>query len=101
MKFIGVTSCATGIAHSYMAAESLENIAKKMNLDYKVEIQGALGIENKVTENDLKDAKFIVFANDVSITEAERFDDFKEKIIQSSPHEVIRNPEKLIKRLND
>ncbi|GAA3014313.1 PTS fructose transporter subunit IIB [Tetragenococcus solitarius] len=100
VKFIGVTSCATGIAHSYMAAEALENIANKLGLDHKVEIQGALGIENRITEADLRDTEFIIFANDVNITEIERFNSLRDKIIQFSPHEVIRNPKKVEAQIN-
>lgn len=105
MKFIGVTSCATGIAHSYMAAEALENIAKELDFDFKIEIQGALGIENRIDKKDLEDTKVIVFANDVNITDVDRFENFEEKIIRTSPHDAIRHPEtiknKVLESLNN
>lgn len=99
MKFLGITSCATGIAHSYMAAEALEQIAKELKLDYKVEVQGALGIENRIIEEDLKDSLVIVFANDVKISDIERFEGFQDLIIQSSPGEAIRNTESLKEKI--
>lgn len=101
MEFIGITSCATGIAHSYMAAESLENIAKKLGMQSKVEIQGALGIENKIKPNELKNARVIIFANDVSISEVGRFKPFEEITIHTSPHDVIRHPEKVIAQIQE
>lgn len=100
VKFIGITSCATGIAHSYMAAEALENVANRLGLEHKIEIQGALGIENKITQTDLIDAEVIVFANDVNISEIERFNSLKDKVLQFSPHEVIRHPKKVEAKIN-
>lgn len=92
MKIIGITSCANGIAHSYMAAEALENGFKKYtNEKVKVEIQGALGIENRLSASDIADADLIVFANDVGIREKERFDGLEVKIFNTKPHETLKN----------
>ena len=49
-------------------------------------------IENKLKESDIESADLIVFANDVGITKAERFNTYKDKIIKVTPHEVIKNP---------
>lgn len=98
MKIIAITSCATGIAHSYMAAEAIKKVGKKHNCQIKVEIQGALGIENKLSTSEIEEADIIIFANDVTISRLERFSIAKEKIIQMSPHEVIRNPELIFKK---
>lgn len=96
MKVIAITSCATGIAHSYMSAEAIKKICRERDVQCKVEIQGALGIENKLSEEDIKSADLLILANDVGITNAERFDDFpKDKIKKLSPHEVIKNPERI------
>lgn len=48
MKIVAITSCATGIAHTYMAAEALKKFCKKNHHECKVETQGALGIENQL-----------------------------------------------------
>lgn len=94
MFIIAVTSCATGIAHSYMSAEAIKKVCKKYGHTCKVEIQGALGIENKLSSEDIKKADLLVFANDVGISKVERFNDFpKDKIKKLSPHEVIKKPE--------
>lgn len=70
---LAVTACATGIAHTYLAAEALENAASKLNIRIKVEKQGAKGIENKLTKEEIKKAEVIIFATDVSVKEIERF----------------------------
>jgi len=93
MFIIAITSCATGIAHSYMSAEAIKKTCKKNGHTCKVEIQGALGIENKLSPGDIEKADMLIFANDVGISKVERFDDFpKDKIKKISPHEVIKNP---------
>lgn len=53
MKILAVTSCPVGIAHTYMAAESLEKEAIRRWYNIKVETQGSIGIENKITNEDL------------------------------------------------
>ncbi|CUH96039.1 hypothetical protein P22_2127 [Propionispora sp. 2/2-37] len=92
MKVIGVTSCATGVAHTYMAAEAIKKICKERGYDCKVECQGALGIENKLSSSDIAAADLIVFANDVKVSKEERFDDYTAKIFKCTPHQVIQDP---------
>ena len=64
MKVVAVTSCATGIAHTYMAAEAIMKVCKERGYKCKVEKQGALGLEDKLRDRDIKEADLIVFAND-------------------------------------
>ncbi|MDQ0360831.1 PTS fructose transporter subunit IIB [Breznakia pachnodae] len=92
MKVVAITSCATGIAHTYMAAEAIKKICKQKGYDCKVEMQGALGIENKLKDKEIEEADLIVFANDVGISKSERFDAYKDKIKKLTPHAVIQNP---------
>ena len=93
MKVVAVTSCATGIAHTYMAAEAIQKVCKANGHKCKVEKQGALGIEDELKAKDIEEADLIVFANDVGITKAERFKGYEDKILHTKPHEVIKNPE--------
>jgi len=97
MKVVGVTSCATGIAHTYMAADAIQKICKKMGYECKVETQGAVGIENKLSSSDIAAADLIVFANDVQVSKIERFEAYKDKIKKLSPHEVIAHPDVIFK----
>lgn len=93
MKVVAVTSCATGIAHTYMAAQAIEKVCKQKGYACKVEKQGALGIEDGLKDRDIAEADIIVFANDVGISQAGRFDAYRDKVVQTSPHAVISNPE--------
>ena len=97
MKIVAVTACPTGIAHTYMAAARLEKIAKRRGHEIKVETQGAIGIENKLTENDIRQAEIAIFAVDVQIEGLERFNGIK--VIQVRLKEAINNTEPFVKRL--
>jgi PTS system fructose-specific IIB component len=98
MKIVAITSCATGIAHSYMAAEAITKTAKKMGHQVKVEIQGAMGVENALSNADIQSADVIIFANDVGITKSERFTNFNDKIFRTAPHEVIQHPDRILEK---
>ncbi|HNT00529.1 MAG TPA: fructose PTS transporter subunit IIB, partial [Candidatus Saccharicenans sp.] len=67
MKLVAVTACPTGIAHTYMAAEQLERVARKLGLSIKVETQGAMGIENELDPDDIKEAAAVILAAGISI----------------------------------
>ena len=56
MKVVGVTACPTGVAHTYMSAEALVLAGEKYGIDVKIETQGTAGIENNLTEEDIKEA---------------------------------------------
>lgn len=69
---LAVTACPTGIAHTYMAAKSLEDAAKKMGIKIKVETNGASGIKNKLTKEEIDNARCVIIAADKKV-EMERF----------------------------
>ncbi|GAB6099566.1 fructose-specific PTS transporter subunit EIIC [Halanaerocella petrolearia] len=69
-KILAVTSCPTGIAHTFMAAEALEEAAKKKDLDIKVETRGAEGVENELTSQDIQEAEAIIVAADTDVETA-------------------------------
>jgi len=73
MKFVAVTACPTGIAHTYMAAEQLEKTAKKLGHAIKVETQGAMGIENELSQAEIDAADTAIFAADIAVEKPERF----------------------------
>ena len=70
---IAVTACPTGIAHTFMAAEKIKEAAKEMGLDVKVETNGQIGVENKLTKDDIERAVGIIVAADKKV-EIARFD---------------------------
>lgn len=95
MKLLGVTSCPTGIAHTYMAAESLQMAAKEINVDIKVETHGSIGVENEITEKDLKGAHAVIIAADTKIDKTK----FKGlPIVEGTVQDAIKNPGELIDR---
>src|SRR5207244_8102120 len=72
MKIGAVTSCPTGIAHTYMAAESLEEAAREAGHSIAVETQGAAGA-NPLTDEQIASADVVVLAADVEVRNRERF----------------------------
>ena len=56
MKIVGVCACVAGIAHTYLAKEKLINAASKRGHEIKVETQGVIGIENELTEEEIKES---------------------------------------------
>ena len=88
-KIVAVTACIAGIAHTYMAAENLKKYAKKEGHSIKVETQGAMGIENRLSKQDLADADIVIFAVDTTISEADRFDG--KKICRVGTSAVVKN----------
>ncbi|CAM01580.1 PTS system D-fructose-specific IIB component (F1P-forming) (Frc family) /PTS system D-fructose-specific IIC component (F1P-forming) (Frc family) [Saccharopolyspora erythraea NRRL 2338] len=72
MKFVAVTACPTGIAHTYMAAEALEQAAKAAGHEIKVETQGSAGA-NSLSAAEVAEADAVVFAADVGVQDRDRF----------------------------
>lgn len=96
MKILAVTACPVGIAHTYMAAESLEKAAEKLGIDIKVETQGSTGVENPITEQDIAEADGIIIAADKAV-ELDRF--IGKKVIITGVQDGIKKPEELINRI--
>ena len=72
MKIVGVTSCITGIAHTYMAAESLERAGKKLGHEVKIETQGSAG-SNPLPQAVIDAADAVIFAVDLEVKGRDRF----------------------------
>ena len=64
---VAITACAAGIAHTYMAAESLEQAGKKRGDSVRVETQGSIGAENVLSEQEIKQADVVIVAADIDI----------------------------------
>ena len=95
MKFVAVTSCPTGVAHTYMAAEALQMAAKELGYEIKVETQGSVGAENIITEKDLEEARAVIIAADTNVGKS-RFEGML--IIEVPVKDAIKDPKALIKR---
>jgi len=66
-KIVAVTACPTGIAHTFMAAEALEEAAKTKEVDIKVETRGAEGVDNELTTEDIENADAVIVAADTKV----------------------------------
>ena len=95
---VGVTACPTGIAHTYMAAEALENKAAAMGVDIKVETNGSGGVKNHLTEADIKRAVGVIVAVDKDVP-VQRF--AGKKVIFTKVANGIKIPEELIQTVLD
>jgi len=73
MKMVAITSCPTGVAHTNMAAKALMKHGTAMGHTIKVEKQGALGIQNRLTKEEIEQADVVIFSVDQKVREEERF----------------------------
>lgn len=94
-ELLGITACPTGIAHTYMAAESLEQMGKELGHPIKIETQGQSGTKNKLTDEEIKNAKAIIIAADVKV-DLSRFDG--KRILRTGVSEGIHKPKELIEK---
>ncbi len=97
MKIVAVTACPTGIAHTYMAAEQLEKTARAMGHQIKVETQGAMGIENELSAQDIGEADVALFAVGIDVERRERFSG--KRIVQVPVQDAIKNPKGVLGKL--
>ncbi|ERK08964.1 PTS system, fructose-specific IIB component [Pantoea sp. AS-PWVM4] len=74
LYIVAVTACATGVAHTYMAAEQLEKLAKTYNFSIKIETQGVLGLKNQISGKNILDADLVIIASDITIDQPLRFE---------------------------
>ena len=94
-KILAVTSCPTGIAHTYMAAEGIEKAAKAKNCFVKIETRGSGGAKNVLTDQEIADADCIIVAADAKVP-MERFDG--KKVIECQVSDGISKADQLIER---
>ena len=93
VKILAVTSCPTGIAHTYMAAEGIEKAAKARNCFVKIETRGSGGAKNVLTDQEIQDADCIIVAADAQVP-MDRFDG--KKVIQRQVSDGINKADELI-----
>ena len=92
-RVLAVTACPTGIAHTYMAAESLEEKAKQMGISIKVETNGSGGAKNVLTKEEIEKAECIIIAADKNVDMA-RFDG--KRLIKTKVANGIHKAQELI-----
>ena len=97
MKLAIVSACSTGIASTYMAAEALELAARAQGHWVKVETQGTIGIENKITKQEAQSVDAVIFATDIKIRGKERF--AGRPIFEVKVNEAIHRADEVIRRV--
>lgn len=98
-KIIAATGCPTGIAHTYMAQEALEEAAKKRGISIKVETHGQSGVEHAFTQSEIAQADGVIIAADKDV-DIDRFDG--KRLINVSVTKGMKEPDELIEKiLND
>ncbi|WP_100486985.1 fructose-specific PTS transporter subunit EIIC [Sporolactobacillus pectinivorans] len=95
-KIIAATGCPTGIAHTFMAKKALEDAAEKKGISIKVETHGQVGIENALTDKEIKEAYGVIIAADKDVDE-DRF--IGKRVIKVSVSKGIKDPDELINKI--
>ncbi|CAM5461039.1 PTS system mannose-specific EIIBCA component [Streptomyces avidinii] len=96
VKLVAVTACPTGIAHTYMAAEKLQQAADRLGISMKVETQGSIGAENVLSDNDVREADGVIIAADKEV-DLERF--AGKRVLSTGVADGIHQPEELFERV--
>ncbi|WP_022942159.1 fructose-specific PTS transporter subunit EIIC [Psychromonas hadalis] len=91
---VAVTCCPSGVAHTFMAAKALEKAGTLAGLKIKVETQGQNGIQNRITDLDVKNAKLVILAHDIKVTDLQRF--ANANVRECTTKEAMRNAATLI-----
>ncbi|MDW2333895.1 fructose-specific PTS transporter subunit EIIC [Vibrio sp. 1069] len=92
---VAVTCCPSGVAHTFMAAKALEKAGAAAGLKIKVETQGQNGIQNRITDLDVANAKLVILAHDIQVKDAHHF--AKANVVECSTKEAMRNAATLVK----
>lgn len=95
---IGVTACPTGIAHTYMAAEALENKGQAMGIEIKIETNGSGGVKNRLTAEEIERAAGVIVACDKEV-ETQRF--AGKPVLFTKVADGIKKPGELIQTILD
>lgn len=94
-RLVAVTSCPTGIAHTFMAAAALKNGAESLGYPIKVETRGSVGAQNTLTDEDIATADLAIVAADTHV-DLDRFAGVR--LYTTSTNDAIHDPKALIER---
>lgn len=89
VNIVGISACATGVVHTYMAKEALEQAGVELNWNVKIETQGQKGIETGLTAEDIAKADAVVIAADIYV-ELDRFNG--KRLIKMNSNDAINEP---------
>ena len=98
-KLVALCACPMGLAHTFMAAEAIEQAEKALGYEAKVETQGADGVQNELTRDDILGATMIIHAVAITPEGMERFDGCE--VYEVELQEAIKNAEGVIKEIEE
>lgn len=98
-KMVALCACPMGLAHTFMAAEALEQAGKQAGYETKVETQGADGIQNELTLEDINEATIIIHAVAITPEGMERFNG--KEVYEVELQEAIKNGNRIIKEIEE
>ncbi len=93
---IGITACPAGVAHTFLAQQSIIDEAKARGFRYKVETQGSEGQKNALTRKEIDEADAIIIATGVTLEGMERFNGYESKIHNVGLQPLIKDPTKAV-----
>ena len=96
MKVVGITSCPSGVAHTYMAAEALKLSGEKLGMEVLIETQGGAGVENQLKQKDIDEAVCVVLVNDVALEGLDRFKG--KKVLKMGVSDLIKKSDAVMKK---
>ncbi|MBP2058480.1 fructose-specific PTS system IIC-like component [Lactobacillus colini] len=98
-RIVAVTNCPAGIAHTYMVAEKIADESKKRGFEVHVETQGASGIENRLTSQQIAEADYVILALGKGITDEDKDRFNGKKVVEIPVSEALRNIPKIMDNL--
>ena len=99
MKILAVTSCPSGVAHTYMAAAAIKKAAIARGHEIKVETQGSIGIENEINMDEVKEADIVILTKDVNLSNMERFTG--KPNVKVAITDVVKKSDKIIIKIEE
>jgi PTS system fructose-specific IIB component len=99
LNIVGISACAAGIAHTYIAKEKLVEAAEADGHTIHIETQGTVGTEDELDPADIAKADVVIIAADVSVSGKDRFKGIK--TIEIPTELAIRSPHKLMKKIEE
>jgi len=94
-KIVAITACPTGVAHTFMAAEALENEGRRLGHEIKVETRGSVGAKNQLTEQEIADADLVIIAADIDVP-LDRFNG--KKLYKTKTGPALKKTEQEVKK---
>lgn len=91
MKIVGITNCPAGIAHTYMVAEAIQQKCESLGYEVHVETQGASGVEDRLTDAQIKDADYVVLALGKGLSDEDRIRFDGKKVVELPVSEALKH----------